>query len=347
MTDNHMKPVLQSDTRSVSDTDTDTDIGIFSNKKLVTEPHLITVVIPVYNEEASAEATVGRLDALKQKMLHTAELEFIFVNDGSKDKTSQILHAHADKKPYLKLIELSRNFGHQIAVTAGLDAAQGDFIAIIDGDLQDPPELIEQMYLKALEGFDVVYGQRRKRLGESIFKNSSAWAFYRILKFMSDTEIPVNTGDFRLISRRVADTLANMRERNRFLRGMIPWIGFESAPILYDRDPRRAGTTKYPMRKMLALAINAVMSFSSKPLLFVVRFGLLVFGIGVLAGFYLLYLKFFTETVVPGITSILISIVVFNGIQIAIIGVVGVYVANLFDEIKGRPLYVVSRSFNV
>jgi dolichol-phosphate mannosyltransferase len=184
-------------------------------------------------------------------------------------------------------------------------------------------------------------------LGESVFKSVSALVFYRILNFMSDTKIPVDTGDFRLISRRVVVSLAGMRERHRFLRGMIPWIGFKSTPLLYERDIRRAGTTKYPMQKMLSLAINALTSFSSKPLILFVRLGLITASIGILAGLYLLYLKLFTETVVPGLTSVLISIAVFNGLQISILGIVGTYIAKLFDEIKGRPLYVVAQSVNI
>ncbi len=313
----------------------------------VADNHLISIVVPVYNEELCIEEMIIRLDALKEKMSSIVQLEFIFVNDGSVDKTGELLKLHAEIKPYLKLVELSRNFGHQIAVTAGIDVSKGDFIVIIDGDLQDPPELIEQMYFIALEGFDVVYGQRQKRLGESVFKSGSALVFYRILNFMSDTKIPVDTGDFRLISRRVVVSLAGMRERHRFLRGMIPWIGFKSTPLLYERDMRRAGTTKYPMHKMLSLAINALTSFSSKPLILFVRLGLITASIGILAGLYLLYLKLFTETVVPGLTSVLISIAVFNGLQISILGIVGTYIAKLFDEIKGRPLYVVAQSVNI
>jgi polyisoprenyl-phosphate glycosyltransferase len=313
----------------------------------IADNHLISIVVPVYNEELCIEEMIIRLDALKEKMSSIVQLEFIFVNDGSVDKTGELLKLHAEIKPYLKLVELSRNFGHQIAVTAGIDVSKGDFIVIIDGDLQDPPELIEQMYFIALEGFDVVYGQRQKRLGESVFKRVSALVFYRTLKFMSDTKIPVDTGDFRLISRRVVVSLAGMRERHRFLRGMIPWIGFKSTPLLYERDIRRAGTTKYPMQKMLSLAINALMSFSSKPLILFVRLGLITASIGILAGLYLLYLKLFTETVVPGITSVLISIAIFNGLQISILGIVGTYIAKLFDEIKGRPLYVVAQSVNI
>ncbi len=308
---------------------------------------LISVIIPVFNEEECAAESILRLGQLRDRMSEIADFEFIFVNDGSSDATGQIIFDYAKDDKSLKLIELSRNFGHQIAVTAGLDVSSGDYVAIIDGDLQDPPELIEEMYARALEGYDVVYGKRRQRLGESFFKNFSASAFYRILNLLSDTSIPPDTGDFRLISRRVADALSNMRERNRFLRGMIPWVGFISTPYLYDRDVRRAGSTKYPLRKMVALAMNAITSFSSKPLLLVVRLGLLMVSFGFLAGIYLLYLKIFTNSVVPGVTSILISIVVFNGMQILTIGIVGTYVARLFDEIKGRPLYVVESTCNL
>ncbi len=311
------------------------------------EQKLISVVIPVFNEELCVVETLQRLNALRDGMAKRTDLEFVLVNDGSSDTTGQIIAAEAALNTHVKLVELSRNFGHQVAVTAGLDAARGDYIAIIDGDLQDPPELIEQMYEIALEGYDVVYGQRRERLGDTWFKKASASAFYRLLNALSDTPIPNDTGDFRLISRRVAIVLSDMRERNRFLRGMVPWVGFTSYAFQYDRDQRRAGTTKYPLRKMLGLATNAITSFSSKPLLLVVRLGLFMLGIGAFSGVCLLCLKLFTTTVVPGITSILISILVFNGLQILIIGVVGTYVAKMFDEIKGRPLYVVKRTINI
>ncbi|WP_300039602.1 glycosyltransferase family 2 protein [uncultured Roseobacter sp.] len=311
-------------------------------KKLV-----VSVVIPVFNEEACLPELFRRLDGLANKMDGKALVEFIFINDGSSDSSYKLLRAQADRSPAYKTVNLSRNFGHQIAVTAGIDASSGDYVAIIDADLQDPPELIEDMFDLAQTGYDTVYGQRRERPGETWFKKATASWFYRFLQKLSDTPIPPNTGDFRLMSRRVADKLADMKERNRFLRGMIPWIGYRSTPLMYDRDERYAGTTKYPLRKMVELAVSGITSFSAKPLLLFVRLGVLLIGVGAASALVLLYLKFFTDTVVPGITSVLISILVFNGLQIMIIGVVGTYVAKVFDEIKGRPLYVVSETINL
>lgn len=309
--------------------------------------NLLSIVVPMFNEEQCVSETIRRLNALRDKMIQKVEIEFIFVNDGSTDQTGLSIRKCAGNNPHIKLIELSRNFGHQIAATAGLDAAKGDYVAIIDGDLQDPPEKIEDMYLLALEGYDVVYGKRLKRAGETWFKKLTATAFYRFMGAISETPIPLDTGDFRLVSRRVVDVLGTMRERNRFLRGMVPWVGFNSVPLEYDRDLRPAGDSKYPMRKMIGLAADAITSFSSKPLLFVIRLGGMMLLLGVLAAFYLLYLRLFTDSVVPGITSILITILVFNGLQIFIIGVIGAYVSKIFEEIKGRPLYVVENVVNL
>ena len=309
--------------------------------------HLISVVIPVFNEEECIAETIRRLEELRRFLSDGPDLEFIFVNDGSRDRSGQIIREYSERQKHVKLIELSRNFGHQIAVTAGIDFSQGDFVAIIDSDLQDPPEYIHEMYKTALQGYDVVYGKRKKRPGETWFKNLSAALFYRTLGYLSETDIPADTGDFRLISRRAADVLIQMRERHRFIRGMVPWIGLPSKAFEYDRAERHSGHTKYPLRKMIAFATDAILSFSSRPLIFVIQVGLLMILLGLMGGGYLLYLKLFTDSVVPGITSILLSIMIFSGIQISLIGVVGAYVAKLFDEVKGRPLYVVKNSFNV
>ena len=308
---------------------------------------VISVVVPVFNEEECLPEFLRRVQLLRMQMSPKNDLQVIFVNDGSSDKSFDIIRQASQQSTHIKAIDLSRNFGHQIAVTAGVDASIGDYVAIIDADLQDPPELIQDMYNLACQGFDVVYGQRVKRSGETWFKKLSAKAFYRLLNQMSDTEIPVDTGDFRLISRRVADKLTEMREMNRFLRGMVPWIGFRSTPILYTRDKRYRGVTKYPLRKMIGLATNAVISFSSKPLLVLIKLGLAFLILGIIFGIALLYLKLFTNVVVPGITSILISILFFNGLQIVIIGLVGTHVDRLFDEVKKRPIYIVSETINL
>ncbi|HEY6966689.1 MAG TPA: glycosyltransferase family 2 protein, partial [Burkholderiales bacterium] len=252
-----------------------------------------------------------------------------------------------------KLVALSRNFGHQLAVTAGIDHAREGWVAVIDGDLQDPPEAIAEMFRRAREGesegrgYDVVYGQRIARAGESVFKRASAAAFYRLLNWLCDIEIPPDTGDFRVMSARVVRHLKEMRERHRYIRGMVPWIGFRSAAYAYERDARHAGETKYPLRKMLQFAGNAILSFTARPLALATRLGALAVFCGVIGAIYMLYIKLFTDIPVPGVTSILVTIVFFSGVQVMLIGLLGAYVARIFEEAKGRPLYVVARTRNL
>ncbi len=309
--------------------------------------HLLSIVVPVFNEEESITETVRRLIDLRAELAHEVEVELLFVDDGSKDRTLLLLRQMAEGNGFIKTISFSRNFGHQIAITAGIDMAQGNFVAVIDADLQDPPELIADMYRIALTGVDVVYGKRRSRAGETIFKKVTAAAFYRLLNYMCEMDIPTDTGDFRLMSRKVVDAFKQMRERHRFVRGMVPWLGFKSASLEYDRAERFAGETKYPLKKMLAFATNAILSFSSKPLTLAIRLGVFTICIGLMGGLYMLYLKLFTIVPVPGLTAILLSIVVFSGVQILLIGVMGEYIARIFEEIKGRPLYLVAESINI
>jgi glycosyltransferase involved in cell wall biosynthesis len=314
---------------------------------IMIEKQLLSVVVPVYNEEESIVETVKRLQKLRDDLAQEVSVELIFVDDGCKDKTLTHLRIFAEQSQSVKIISLSRNFGHQIAITAGIDLAAGDYVAVIDGDLQDPPELIADMYRKALTGFDVVYGKRRTRAGETIFKKVTAAGFYRLLNYMCEIDMPTDTGDFRLMSRKVVDAFKQMRERHRFVRGMVPWLGFKSAPLEYDRAERFAGETKYPLSKMLTFATNAILSFSSKPLTVAIRLGLLTIVAGLTGVAYMLYLKLFTSTLVPGLTAILLSIVLFSGVQILLIGVVGEYIARIFEEIKGRPLYLVTETINI
>jgi polyisoprenyl-phosphate glycosyltransferase len=311
------------------------------------EKQLLSIVVPVYNEEESLAESASRLTALAARMSPRVDVEIIFVDDGSSDSSLAELRQIAARTPCVKAIALSRNFGHQIAITAGIDVAAGDYVAIIDADLQDPPELIEDMYLLAVTGVDVVYGKRRSRAGETIFKKATATAFYSLLSYACEIDIPSDTGDFRLMSRRVTESFRQLRERHRFVRGMVPWLGFRSAAIDYDRAPRFAGTTKYPFRKMLHFAANAILSFSTKPLAIAIRLGLLTIAGGALGGLVMLYLKLFTNLAVPGITAVLLTVVLFSGIQIVLIGVVGEYVARIFEEAKGRPLYLVAETINV
>jgi polyisoprenyl-phosphate glycosyltransferase len=311
------------------------------------EKNLLSIVIPVFNEEESIGETVRRLLALRDKLPPGLDVELVFVDDGSKDRSLSLLRGIAKQIASVKVISFSRNFGHQIAITAGIDSATGDYVAVIDADLQDPPELIADMYRLAQTGFDVVYGKRRSRAGESVFKKATAAAFYRLLNYMCEIDIPADTGDFRLMSRRVVEAFKQLRERHRFVRGMVPWLGFHTAPLEYDRVERYAGVTKYPLRKMLTFATNAILSFSKKPLTMAIRLGFLTIFAGFLGGSYMLYLKLFTNIPIPGLTAILLSIVVFSGVQILLIGVVGEYIARIFEEVKGRPLYLVAETINI
>lgn len=307
----------------------------------------LAIVVPIYNEEACIPVLVDRLDRLRNALSATAEVEYIFVDDGSSDDSLPLLFEIAGSRTYARVLGLSRNFGHQLAVTAGIDVANADWVAIIDADLQDPPEAIAPMFHRAQEGYDVVYGRRRSRSGETAFKTLSAQLFYRAMEKLVDVNIPRDTGDFRLMSRRVVLALQSMREQHRFLRGMIPWLGFTSVEYLYDRDARHSGTTKYPLRKMFRLAANAAVSFSAKPLILATKMGLLMAFCGGIGALCMIYLKIFTNVPVPGVTSILVALALFGGIQISILGLLGEYVARVFDEVKGRPLYVVAHTKNV
>jgi len=309
--------------------------------------NLLSVVVPVYNEEESIIETANRLQKLRDNLAHEIDVELVFVDDGSKDDSLFYLRKIAEKNSNVKVISFSRNFGHQIAITAGIDLVAGDYVAVIDADLQDPPELIADMYRMALTGFDVVYGKRRSRAGETVFKKATAATFYRLLNYMCEIDIPSDTGDFRLMSRKVVESFKQLRERHRFVRGMVPWLGYRATPLEYDRAERFAGETKYPFRKMMAFAINAILSFSSKPLTMAIHFGLLTIFAGLVGGAYMLYLKLFTHTLVPGLTAVLLSIVLFSGVQILLIGVIGEYIARIFEEIKDRPLYLINETINL
>lgn len=315
--------------------------------RMLQERPLISVVIPVFNEEECLPEMFRRLLALRESLRVKAECEFLFVDDGSKDRSLELLKEAATMETVVKVISFSRNFGHQIAITAGIDCAKGDFVAVIDGDLQDPPELITSMYDLACIGYDVVYAKRRCRPGETFFKKVTATAFYRLLSYLCEIDIPTDTGDFRLMSRRVVNAFKQMRERHRFVRGMVPWVGFRAAPFEYDRDQRYAGETKYPLRKMIAFASNAIISFSKKPLTLAIRLGVVMIFAGLVFASYMLYLKLFTEIPVPGVTAVVLSITFFSGVQIFLIGIVGEYIARIFEEVKGRPLYLVHETVNL
>ena len=302
-------------------------------------------VVPIFNEVACVDALVERLLVFRAAT-PAVEVGFTFVNDGSTDGTWERLLAYAEREERFALVDLSRNFGHQIAVTAGLDHVDADHVVIIDGDLQDPPEVVTAMYARALEGFDVVYGRRNIRRGETAFKRLTAYGFYRVIRQLCGVSIPEDTGDFRLISRKVLHALQRMRERHRFLRGMVPWVGFRATEVRYDRDARYAGETKYPLSKMVRFALDAIFSFSVAPLRAASLAGLGIVLLGFLGGAYMLYLKLFTTRVVPGITVILFTVILLGGAQIMILGLIGEYIGRIFEESKRRPLYFVNEVLN-
>jgi dolichol-phosphate mannosyltransferase len=298
-----------------------------------------SIIIPMYNEEEVIAETYHRL---KKVMDETGEsYELVFVNDGSRDRSAAIIADLARIDDHMRLIDFSRNFGHQIAVTAGLDYAQGQSVVIIDADLQDPPEVIPQMLEKWREGYDVVYGKRLKRQGETVFKKFSAFAFYRILGALANDNIPKDTGDFRLIDRKVCDAMKAFHEKNRFLRGMVNWVGFKQVALEYVRDERWAGETKYPLKKMLKFAADGIFSFTYKPLKLATYIGFLLSISGFLYLVYVLYQRLFTNYTQSGWASIIAVNLVFNGITLIILGIIGEYVGRIYEEVKGRPLYIV------
>lgn len=301
---------------------------------------LLTVVVPCYNEEEVIAETINQLLDIAPKLAPIA-LELLFIDDGSQDATKDIIQAEADKDPRINLLSFSRNFGHQIAVTAGVDHASGDAIVIIDADLQDPPEVILEMVVKWQEGYDVVYGQRIERQGESLFKRKTAEAYYTILQKLSYIKIPLNTGDFRLISRRVAEDLKRMPERDRYVRGMIAWVGYKQTALPYKRKKRFAGVSKYPLRKMIYFATDGLLSFSIKPLQISTMFGLLSALLAFLGIIYALAVKLLTDNWVEGWATIFIAILFLGGTQLISIGILGEYLGRVYSEIKRRPLYII------
>lgn len=307
----------------------------------------IEFVVPVYNESDCLDELMRRLLVLRREMLE-AEISIIFVNDGSQDGSLIKLVECAHRYPFVRVINFSRNFGHQAAVTAGLDHADAEYVCIIDADLQDAPELVKPMYEKAKkENLNVVYGQRCQRKGESVFKIVTAKIFYKLLQRLCSIDLPADTGDFRLIDRKVFQAMRQMREAHRFLRGIVPWVGFRSAPLLYDRDSRYAGKTKYPFRKMANFAIDGVLSFSNKPLRLASYIGFSIAVSGFIGLSYMIGLRLFTHQIVPGITVVLTAILLVGGAQLLMLGLLGEYVGRLFEQSKNRPLYLVDFTLNL
>lgn len=306
---------------------------------------VFSVVVPLFNEEEVIQESYKRLKTVMDGLHESYEL--VFVNDGSRDKTAMLAREICENDSNVKLINFSRNFGHQTAITAGMDYSSGDAVVVIDADLQDPPEVIPQMIDKWREGYDVVYGQRVKRKGETFFKKLTAKIFYRTLRRLTEVDIPVDTGDFRLIDRKVCNALKKVSERNRYIRGIISWLGFKSAPVEFVREKRFAGTTKYPLKKMLKFASDAIMSFSYKPLKLATYLG---FFVSVVSFIYLLIMIILklcgAMTTVPGWTSIIVVTLFFNGIILLVLGIIGEYIGRIYDEAKGRPLYVIQEMVN-
>lgn len=299
----------------------------------------ISVVVPCYNEQEVIRETHARLAAVLDAM--GARWEVVYVDDGSIDATAGVIRDILSMDDRVRLVALARNFGHQIAVTAGLDHAEGDAVVVIDADLQDPPEVIPALVSKWREGYQVVYGARRTRRGEGAFKLWSARAFYRLFDWLSEVRLPFEAGDFRLLDRRVVDALRGMPERHRFLRAMTAWVGLRQVGVPYDRAPRFAGTTKYPLRKMVLLALDGLISFSVVPLKLLTILGVLLFFASVAGILYALTLRLFTSEWVPGWTLLFIAMLLFGGLQFIAIGVLGEYVGRIYGEVKGRPLYLV------
>lgn len=304
----------------------------------------LSIVIPIYNESSLIHELGQRLNTLIETHFNQKNVEVILINDGSNDDSLEKLLLLHQKNPNLKVLNLSRNFGHQVAITAGMDHAKGQAVIVMDGDLQDPPELIPTMYQKFLEGFDVVYALREKRKGENLFKLITASLFYRILKRLAGIEIPLDTGDFRLMSRRAVDSFLKLRESHRFIRGLVSWIGYKQIGVPYQRDERLSGETKFPVSKMLKFAWDGITSFSTLPLKAASWLGSSTIILSILYTAYVLYTYLFApQKLEPGWSSLVIIVLFMGGIQLMILGMIGEYLGRISEEIKQRPLYFVDK----
>jgi glycosyltransferase involved in cell wall biosynthesis len=298
-----------------------------------------SLVIPIFDEEECLPELVARLRPLMDHLDDPAEV--VFVDDGSRDRSYQLILEACRDDPRFRAIQLSRNFGHQMAITAGLDFASGDAVVVMDSDLQDPPEVVLEMAARWRQGCEVVHAVRETRDGESAFKTISASWFYRLLAKLGDVEVPGNAGDFRLVDRKALDGFRLMRERNRYVRGMFGWVGFRQCTVTYTRSARYAGTSKYPLRKMMKFAIDGIISFSSVPLRMALRVGFILSALSIAVGIGAIILKLSGALEVPGWTSMIFAITFLGGVQLLTIGVMGEYVSRIHDEVRGRPLYLV------
>ena len=301
---------------------------------------VFSIIAPIYNEIGNIPELVPRV---REVMDQTGEAwELILVDDGSTDGSTDAIRRLARDDDHVRPVIFARNFGHQIAVTAGLDFSHGDAVVIIDADLQDPPEVILDLIAKWREGYDVVYAVREEREGESWFKKTTASLFYRLIYRITDVDIPLDTGDFRLMDRKVVTVMNQMREKHRFLRGMSAWVGFKQIGVKYKRKARFAGETKYPLKKMIKLALNAVTSFSYFPLQLATYLGFIAAGLSVLAIPIVIILRLITGTILLGQATTLIIVLFLGGVQLISLGIIGEYIGRIYDEAKGRPLYIVA-----
>jgi glycosyltransferase involved in cell wall biosynthesis len=305
---------------------------------------VLSLVIPVLNEEA----VIGELS--RRVIQFLAEVgttwEVVFIDDGSTDRSREMLTQLCVDDPRFKLVSLSRNFGHQLAITAGLDYACGEAVVVMDADLQDPPEVVSEMLARYRDGFEVVYGVRRKRADETWFKRVTAAAFYRLLHSMVRVDIPVDAGDFRLMSRRVVIAMRSLREAHRFVRGMVAWIGFRQTAVYYDRAGRAAGVTHYPFRKMVRFAIDAITSFSPVPLRIATYLGLFAGAVGIVTAIWAAWAKLSGAFAVPGWTTVMLAVSLASSAQLLMTGILGEYVGRIYEEVKRRPLYLVADAVN-
>jgi polyisoprenyl-phosphate glycosyltransferase len=308
-------------------------------------PPTLSIVVPLYNEQENVKPLVERIADVVARLPGSPTYEIILVNDGSTDATLAQLRAELTGRANIVLVNLSRNFGHQIAASAGMDIARGDAVVLMDGDLQDPPELIEQFVERWHQGYDVVYAVRRNRKGESPFKILTARLFYRTIKRLTKVSIPVDTGDFRLMSRRVVDALKRSTERHRFLRGMVSWVGYNQVGVEYDRDERFSGATKYPLPKMLRFAVDGITSFSDVPLRFASYLGFVSSAVAFVYALTVIVFKLFGHNA-PGYTrgwaSTIVAVLFLGGVQLISLGILGEYIGRIYDEAKGRPLYLIA-----
>lgn len=303
---------------------------------------MISIILPIYNEQ---EGLASFMQSLENELTKLKEdVEVIFINDGSTDDSLSLIKNYCDSNNRYKYLDLSRNFGHQIAVTAGIDHALGDTIVLMDADGQDPPSVIPEMLAKMAEGYDVVYAKRIKRQDESFLKKMTASFFYKLLNKITSIEIPVNTGDFRIMNRKIVEGLKKMPEKQRYLRGQIAWLGYKQTSVSYERHGRNAGTTGYTYHKMIHLALDAITSFSNLPLRLATISGFVCALIGFLLILYTLYSRFILKVYEPGWSSLMITIVFLGGIQLMGIGIIGEYISRINDNVKNRPLYLIAET---